>query len=158
MAKKPAADKQSAEFQQFLDELTSMDDLLEVYSLLSTQVKDLENSIAERVTTKKRRMELVNHRVMALMNEHGGQSHTTINGRNVHWRTVSKISLGDPVAYYTMLADLLEKGTPVVEVFSALQRRPTAEFVEQWVTDHEGVPPPGVNVSTERQLVYRLNA
>lgn len=129
-------------------------DLLELRSVLGNKIAELEATIAPSVKKLNERIELVEQLVQAQMNQSGAQTFTSPNGLNVHWRENRKVSLGDPLAYWECLAAQLKAGVPVANVFAALQKRPTQEFVDNWIERHNGAPPPGVNVFPERKLIF----
>lgn len=136
-------------------ETMNLEELMETRGIIDEKLRQLEASISEQVAKLKNRQVLLEQAMMAKLNEMGGQTFTASSGANIHWKVNMKLSLGDAPAFWRVLRNLLDEGWPVENVFSALQKRPTTEFIKTWMENHDGKAPDGVNVFAERQLIYR---
>ena len=151
---KRVSDQPKPKFEDWAKTL-SLSELMETRAIINVKVDELQNTIAAPLCRLKDRAALVDVLMQAEMNKIGAQTFTSQSGANIHWRRSMKHSLGDPVACYSYLSQRLRNGEDPVNVFSAFQKRLTAEFVEQYMEANDGMAPPGVNVFPERQLIFK---
>lgn len=81
------------------------------------------------------------------MQERGVSQEKVIGVGTVYTYKSVKASIEDDSAFFSWVREK--------DAFEALERRVKSSFVQTYMADHDGVPPPGLNIFTEMQARMR---
>ncbi len=118
---------------------------VKAYLNLREAKTQLKRKFDEEEAVLKGKMERLEAEFLRTLNEQGTESMRTLNGTFFRQEEITP-TCQDWDALYRWIKQ--------EDAFEALERRVKKTFVKDWMDQHEGTPPPGVNVF--REFVVRV--
>jgi hypothetical protein len=132
----------------------SVNTLGDTYALLRQQEKDLVASIADQQDKIKYSMAAIEWEIRGRLNTQELQSFKLKSGSNFHIRTQTNYSVANLDKLYEHLEERRANGDGV-SVYGAFPKRINKDYVKAWMDAHDGELPPGLDVITERKIIFQ---
>lgn len=133
---------------------TDPDTLGKTYSTLRDREVALTASIADELEAIKYAKTAIEHEIRGRLNTQGLQSFKLKSGGNFHIREQTNYSVANLDRLYQHFEDRRAEGA-TTEVYGAFPKRITKDYVKAWMDKNDGEIPPGLDVITERKIIFQ---
>ena len=133
----------------------SIADLIEAYVVLKTDIEAAEAKFKAKIKTSTEGLESIHTQIKSRMNKSGVDQIAIARFGTAFYNNRTYYSASDWGRFCEHVMKRIQDGDNIISILSAFQKKPNKEYVVAWMEAHDGVPPPGVSVTTEIELQVR---
>lgn len=124
----------------------NIDKLVEAYRKLRDKKAEIDQEYKERIAKVREKQELIENKILEFFNETGMESAKTPHG-TAYVSEVMNARVADRDAFFRFVREH--------DAWEMLESRANKTAVRQFVEEHDGELPPGVDITTVRKINVR---
>lgn len=132
----------------------SVDLLGRSYTNLREREAKLSASIEEELSQIAHAKAAIEWEIRGRLNTQGLKSFKLASGSNFHIREQTNYTIANLDTFYVHLEERRKDGETTA-VYGAFPKRITKDYVKAWMEGHDGELPPGLDVITERKIIFQ---